>query len=174
MVTSLARLCRTDHFLCDIIFLPICERRHMEVLLKRILKMWLTGKAKKAADFAQRLIGVFQQWLGSPETAVHHIRADAHAKLIPKFFEQIGPAFSRKRYHICGTNRLIDIFFHSFFISRNIEIVPSFVCVYYTQSSFWLQPYGNEKWFCGNKTNFIPTKPLFIPHIHENRTPNTT
>ena len=28
------------------------------------------------------------------------------------------------------------IFFHSFFISRNIEIVPSFVCVYYTQSSF--------------------------------------
>ena len=34
--------------------------------------------------------------------------------------------------------------------------------------------YGNEKWFCGNKTNFIPTKPLFIPHIHENRTPNTT
>lgn len=31
---------------------------------------------------------------------------------------------------------VIHIFFHSFFISRNIEIVPSFVCVYYTQSSF--------------------------------------
>ena len=87
----------------------IFQWRHSIILFEHILEIGLAGEAQIVADFPQGFVGILQQGLCFPELAFGDVCTDGASKFLLKFFEQIGPAFSRKGNHISGSDRFVDM-----------------------------------------------------------------